>query len=214
MNIEYKAARILVSIAPFATAFIPAFLVFQHTQKYLEFPLWASIVSAIAAEAIGASAITMYYKAEQHNSYYTAEKNQIESRLAIYAYLIYLTAVLTTNALLEIPSSKTYGDVLAIFAKSFLSLLSLSGALLLSIHYQIGEVKSRYNKPKTTESTQKPKQPIQKVSEYNVKAWGELSEEMKGILKNESNIENLKGIFPAVTERTIYNWRKKVQEVG
>ena len=139
MNIEYKAARVLVAIAPFAAAFIPAYLLFRNTNKYLGFPLWAALIAAIAAEAIGSSSITIYYKAVQHNSYYTADKNQINASRAIWAYAIYLGAIMVVNALLE-------ETTMAIIANALLSLLSLSGALVLSVHYQIGEVKERNKK--------------------------------------------------------------------
>jgi hypothetical protein len=194
MNLEYKSARILVGIAPFAAAFIPAYLLFRNAQEHLGFPWWAALITAIAAESIGASAITVYYKAVQHNEYYTADKNQVKAARAIWAYGIYLIAVLTVNALLE-------AGIMAIFANAFLTLLGLSGALLLSVHFQIGEVKERYNKKKTTETIPKAKKAVPKPLKYEVNNWN-----------HGNSTDELTEIFPNVTERTLYNWQARARE--
>lgn len=221
MSIDYKAAKILVTVSPFLGAFIPSYLLFCNTQEYLSFGVGPAFLAALASESIGASAVSMYYKVKQHNAHYSADKNQVEPRIALVAYVIYIASALTVNAVLEIGHS----GWAVITAKVFLSLFSLAGSLLLSIQYQIGEVQERLKRNRTGRKKTKPEpaeksvETVRKVGKptetplpvFRVSKKEDLTAEMITELSNGHKPATLKKMFPDVTDRTIRNWKKEVQ---
>jgi len=216
---EKTLTELVVSITPFVASIIPAIFLFINLTRIMGLHGVGALLIAAAAEGIGIGSISIYYKAKQFNRRYKDEKNHVSEYPPLISYTIYLTAIILTNVLLEAHNWHESSAVIQSLAIAFLSLLSLSGALLIATNNSISMVENKNARSSTKKASSKSrkaadrkKTELDSTAIYSVSDWRELSPEMKAQLQNGHSRETLKTMFPEVTGRTVTRWKEYLRE--
>lgn len=128
MNLEYRAVSGLSSIAPWLAPVPSAFLVGRGLSVHLQFPDALAIISALGVEALGIAAINTALWLHNFNVSRRKTDPRANTSAAIWAAVTYLAVTTITNVLLDIGTR----PALQIAAQGFLSILPISGALILA----------------------------------------------------------------------------------
>lgn len=208
--LDQTLTELLISITPFVASIIPAIFLYLNLTSIMLIPWYLALLIAAAAEGIGVGSIAICFKAIQFNKRYKDEKNHVYVWPPLISYGIYLAAIIVTNAILEAPGWHERSVVLSSIAKGCLSLLSLSGALMIATNNSINLVVAK-NKPKERKAAVKVSKKKTDRPVFAVKHWDNLTAEMKAELSNGHAPDELTAIFPQVTARTIRRWKEKIE---
>jgi len=223
--LDVTLTALIVSITPFTASVIPVIFLYVNLTGIMLLPWYFAVPIALAAEAIGVGSVSIYFKARLHNGRYKDSKNHVFTWPAISAYVIYLSAIITTNALLESPGWYQASAALLSISKALLSLLSLSGAFLVATNYAINvviEKNQRTSKAKpavsdgqelvnltiTENQADNAGQEADTLPVFMVSNKNDLTAEMVTHLQNGHDPVTLKTMFPKVSHRTIRRWKK------
>lgn len=206
---ENRINQILIIITPFLASLIPAVFLCLNLISYMELDLILAVMIALATESIGISSLAIYLRVKQFNKRYKDSKNHVSSWPPLLSYSIYISSILITNVILEAPYWRDPQRIIISISKGLLSLMSLSGALLIASNNAISFVEQK-NKRTTKRTTKKRAgQAETEFPVYLVKDWTQLNHEMKACLSNGHTPGQLDQIFPNVTRRTINRWKSK-----
>ena len=208
---ERRFANVLISVTPYAASFIPIAFLYRSLTKTLDIhPAVAAIIS-LAAEGIGVASVAIYNRAVQWNKRYTKEANHVDTRPAIIAYVIYLSAIITTSAILEasqfVPEAMQWvGIVIMMLSKALLSLMALSGALLIATNQAIQMVEKKLQRQPGQVSTFDNSLSSDKVDKID-KA-GRYDAAISEYVKDNPNA-TLRQVGEAVgcSRQTVLNWK-------
>lgn len=211
---ENRLNQILISFTPFLASLIPAVFLCLNLITFMELkPIFSALI-ALATESIGISSLTIYLKVKQFNKRYKDPKNHVPSWPPVLAYSIYISAILITNVILEINLWNEPQKIVISISKGLLSLMSLSGALLIASNSAISYISQKNKRTPQPKTPKSSGQAEKALPVYLVSDWTELDSEMRACLSNGHTPRQLDQIFPKVTRRTINRWKTKPEIIA
>jgi len=182
--LEVDLPRLLLIIIPYAASFIPASLLYENLTKILEVGFVSAFIIAAATEGIGILCAALYLNIKKFNKKNTAAKHQQNAAYVIFAYGIYISSVIVTNAFLDFKNQPIEFTI----ARILLSLLSVSGALIFSSNHSMASTNSEIKRAKS-EREQKQAKSKQEQAKEKQKA-AKASQEQARLEREQSEIES------------------------
>jgi len=130
---EASFVNLISSIAPWGAPIPVAFMTYIHMIQVLEFPFWVSIVTAIVVEILGFSTVSTIIGLWNYNRKFTDEKRKSPIGVVVFAFIFYLSIVLTVNVLLDATHNGQYQDAAIVVVRGLLTLLTIPAALILGV---------------------------------------------------------------------------------
>lgn len=216
---ESSVVNFLTAIAPWGAPLIPAYMTYQHAVQVLAFPEWIAFITATVVEILGLGTISTgikFWKFNMKKSVKTDYK-KAPVGLVVVAFLFYLTAVISSNVLLDYFTGTPNQKMMLIVVRAIFTLQTIPAGLIIAVRHQHNEALHPVTYEQDSEKIPEKQPEQEQVTETFPKDWRKL----RPIL-NETDILNLANMTGEqirsyskkynVDERTVINWRKYARE--
>lgn len=224
---EGSLVNFLTAFSPWLAPLAPAFMTFEHMQKFLNFPLFICIALALLVEILGFSTVSTALDFWFHNRKEKAGIKKAPLEVVIGVFVFYLALILVSNVVIDVSMAylnEGWQKGSIIIVRALLTLQTIPGALIVAVrtgHRELLREIKKEKEQKLSESMGKSRGESGQFSENFPKRWSELRPTLtweqvvwwSGI--NSTEVKE-KAKLHKVDERSIVNWRsyalKEVKE--
>lgn len=170
---EGSVVNLLTAIAPWGAPLIPAYMTYQHAVQVLAFPEWIALITAAVVEILGLGTISTGIKFWKFNMRKVAksEYKKAPVGLVVVAFLFYLTAVISSNVLLDYFTGTPFQKNMLIVVRAIFTLQTIPAGLIIAVRHQHHEALNPVQfEQKPNEGVQNPVQVEQKLKPSE-RAW-------------------------------------------
>lgn len=138
---ESSVVNFLTAVAPWGAPLIPAYMTFQHAVSVLNFPEWVAFITATVVEILGLGTISTGIKFWKFNMKRVAQNNYKRApvELVVFAFIFYLTAVISSNVLLDAFTGTPKEHIMLIIVRAIFTLQTVPAGLIIAVRHQHNE---------------------------------------------------------------------------
>ena|SRR3972149_5121204 len=215
---EGSLVNFLTAFAPWLAPLAPAYMTFQHMDKFLDFPFLISFALATLVEILGFGTVSTGLDFWFYNRRERANVKKAPLEVVIGVFVFYLFLILMSNVVIDVANaylSAGWQKASVILVRAGLTLQTIPGALIVAVrtsHRELLRDIKREKAEKLSESFQKVSTPAQEREENFPKDWRRL----RPTLTYEQVVE-LSNLTPSqikaisekhhVDPKTVSNWR-------
>jgi hypothetical protein len=133
---EGSLVNFLTAFAPWLAPLAPAYMTFQHMDKFLDFPLLISIALALLVEILGFGTVSTALDFWFHNRKEKAGVKKAPLEIVIGVFVFYLLLILVSNVVIDVSvayMTENWQKAAIIVVRALLTLQTIPGALIVAV---------------------------------------------------------------------------------